>query len=81
MSGQCKHCGYDGCVCDDEEIQGHFRARFRTVEDGVNNENLIDKFLMGADGNTVMNPEWVDAPFEEVYYPADLYESSQPTLP
>ena len=19
MSGQCKHCGYDGCVCDDDE--------------------------------------------------------------
>ena len=19
MSGHCKHCGYDGCVCDDEE--------------------------------------------------------------
>lgn len=21
MSGQCKHCGYDGCVCDDKELQ------------------------------------------------------------
>ena len=19
MSGQCKHCGYDGCVCDDND--------------------------------------------------------------
>jgi hypothetical protein len=21
MSGQCKNCGYDGCVCDDKELQ------------------------------------------------------------
>ena len=60
-----------------EEIWGHFRGCFRTVEDGINNENLIDKFLMAADGNTIMNPEWVDAPFEEVYYPADLYETQK----
>lgn len=21
MSGHCKHCGYDGCVCDDTDLQ------------------------------------------------------------
>jgi len=26
MSGQCKHCGYDGCVCDDKELQRELTA-------------------------------------------------------
>jgi hypothetical protein len=47
-----------------ESSREFFRGRYRTA-DGV---DPIPKFVRDKDGNGIVNPEWVDAPFEEIFH-------------
>ena len=63
MSGQCKHCGYDGCVCDndlqttrnhtlmtDQPDNDHFPDVGNMIENDHSTEvsNMIDDFTYGV---------------------------------
>ena len=63
MSGQCKHCGYDGCVCDNDlqttrnhllmtgqPDNDHFPDVGNMIEDDHSTEvsNMIEEFTYGV---------------------------------
>jgi len=69
MSGQCKHCGYDGCVCINEF---HANLQQEQYQQGFMINELIqnvlqwgiDKNIIGANGNGTRQAQ-VDKMLEE----------------
>ena len=64
-------CDYCGCIIDnDRDFCG---SRCYDEAHDMHYEPSTELDLV-ADGKPSVNPAWTDAPFEEVFYPPDLYQ-------